>query len=410
MLNRRNVHALLATLAVASAAHASPVDLQTAARVASVAAGPDRVVVEVTPHPTPGAPMLFVARLEPEGFVVVAGDDDLPPVIGYGFDADAPVDGPAAHAVLSLLAADVGTRLAQVPKLPPQLIAERHAAWQRLLAGEILGRAPGAGVWPPPGSTPTGGWVLTRWEQGAPYSEQCPIDPVTHERSIAGCPAVAMAQVVNYHRNHHRTGFDQGDRYYHSYAGRTYWIDDAHATLDFPSFPELSASLDALEVRYAAGGAITDTDAAALVFACGVAAHQVFTSSASGTFGVDQAFDAYLRFGEADMVLLDPTDPLLHQRLAANMQRGRPAHLAVLDASVPPQYGHNLVVDGYDGGDGRFHLNFGWGGSYDGWYLLPDEMPYGLTVVEGVIVDIAFPLARDGFESGGLSGWSGAAP
>jgi hypothetical protein len=49
--------------------------------------------------------------------------------------------------------------------------------------------------------------------------------------------------------------------------------------------------------------------------------------------------------------------------------------------------GHNVVVDGYNTND-YFHLNFGWGGSYNGWYLLPDEIPYGLTVVEGVILDI----------------------
>ena len=35
-----------------------------------------------------------------------------------------------------------------------------------------------------------------------------------------------------------------------------------------------------------------------------------------------------------------------------------------------------------------YHLNFGWGGSYNGWYLLPDDMPYGLTILKAVIVDI----------------------
>lgn len=54
------------------------------------------------------------------------------------------------------------------------------------------------------------------------------------------------------------------------------------------------------------------------------------------------------------------------------------------------QYGHNLVVDGYNT-DNYYHLNFGWGGSYDGWYLIPDEIPYGLTVIEGIIVDILQP-------------------
>ena len=48
------------------------------------------------------------------------------------------------------------------------------------------------------------------------------------------------------------------------------------------------------------------------------------------------------------------------------------------------------MVDGYNTDD-FYHLNFGWGGSYNGWYLLPDEIPYGLTVIEGAITDIGFP-------------------
>ena len=80
------------------------------------------------------------------------------------------------------------------------------------------------------------------------------------------------------------------------------------------------------------------------------------------------------------------------------------AHLAV----VNPQgtAGHNVVVDGYNTDD-YFHLNFGWGGQSNGWYLLPDEIPYDLTVVEGVIVDIEPSVVfADGFETGDGSRWS----
>ena len=54
-----------------------------------------------------------------------------------------------------------------------------------------------------------------------------------------------------------------------------------------------------------------------------------------------------------------------------------------------------------------FHLNFGWGGPYNGWYLLPDEIPYGLTVIEGAIVDIEpSVIFADGFERGDGSRWT----
>ena len=48
------------------------------------------------------------------------------------------------------------------------------------------------------------------------------------------------------------------------------------------------------------------------------------------------------------------------------------------------------VVDGYNT-DGYYHVNFGWGGSSNAWYILPDEFPYELTVIEGLIVDIMKP-------------------
>jgi hypothetical protein len=68
-----------------------------------------------------------------------------------------------------------------------------------------------------------------------------------------------------------------------------------------------------------------------------------------------------------------------------DMVAGRPAHLAV----VLPDWsgGHNLVVDGYNTND-FYHLNFGWGGQWDGWYRVPEGIPFDLTDLEGVIVDI----------------------
>ncbi|OQX70465.1 MAG: hypothetical protein B6D62_05015 [Candidatus Cloacimonas sp. 4484_275] len=70
-----------------------------------------------------------------------------------------------------------------------------------------------------------------------------------------------------------------------------------------------------------------------------------------------------------------------------NIIEAFPVHLAVVNQNWT--MGHNVVIDGYNT-DEYFHLNFGWGGTYNGWYLLPDEIPYGLTVIEGAIVDI-FP-------------------
>ncbi len=347
-----------------------------------------------------GRVVLHVFALEPAGFVLLAGDSTLPPVIGHSLRNAFPVEGKAFDQIGHLLIADVELRLEQAPRLPRERLEERRYEWQRLEAGRA--EKHGLDYWPPAGATSTGGWVEVQWKQSAPYSDDCPVDPSSGTRSAAGCPAVAMAQIVDHHRSTNHTRLDDGDDYYHSYGGRNYWIDNDWQARDFPSFPALASSLDALDGLYRAGQSADAAGAAALVFACGVAAHQVYASSGSGTFGVAQAVQAYDRFGYYGFELLDENDADLYPRMEQNMKDGRPVHLAVVDPGWST--GHNVVVDGYCS-DGTFHLNFGWGGPNDGWYDLPDEMPYGLTVVEGAIVDLVTFLFSDGFEVGDISVW-----
>ncbi|MBC8428721.1 MAG: C10 family peptidase, partial [FCB group bacterium] len=117
---------------------------------------------------------------------------------------------------------------------------------------------------------------------------------------------------------------------------------------------------------------------------------QVYTASISGTFGVEQAYDAYLKFNFTDCELLDATSDSLFDKLSENMMNAMPAHLAVVDSV--PQYGHNLIIDGYNT-DEFYHLNFGWGGSCNGWYQFPlHGMPYGMNIIEGIILDIGAGL------------------
>lgn len=228
--------------------------------------------------------------------------------------------------------------------------------------------------------------ITSHWTQDAPYNKMCPRDPVTNSYSYAGCPAVAMGQIINYLRTTQGTRFDDSDDYRHNYAGRNYDIDDDWETIGFPSFPTLNEYLDQADEVFATGEDATGDLAAAIVFACGTACTQVYTSQGSGTFQVEQAFEAYRRFGFDDCVLYkDPCDEM-YEILIDNLQNGYPAHLAV--ESPDGQNGHNVVVDGYRG-DGYFHMNFGYGGSYDGWYLIPDpDFFYNLTELEGIILNI----------------------
>lgn len=330
--------------------------------------------------------LAYVFDLWPQGFIIVSGNKSLPPVVAYSLDNALKPASEQENPLLVLVRSDLGKRLANSDRIQIPWLEKNRETWDRYLSGDARAASDREfWQWPPSGTTPTGGWLNTRWSQDPPYNSFCPVDPTTGNRSLAGCPAVAMAQIFNYHSSLNGTRFDDEDDYYHNYAGQ-YWIDDDHDDHDFPSFPELNVYLDALAAHYQDGASITNDDKAAVVFACGVAAHQVYSSQCSGTSGVNQAYQAYLRFAFNEVELLGESASLLYHRLSLNMIDALPAHLAV----VTPQWdaGHNLVADGYNT-DGYYHMNFGWGGYADAWYDLPEELPYNLTVIEGLIVDIA---------------------
>ena len=234
--------------------------------------------------------------------------------------------------------------------------------------------------------------LKTQWNQEYPYNSLCPADPFeNYAHCYTGCPATAMGQIINYLRTTQNTRFDDGDDYLSSYAGRIFYIDDDWDTYKFPSFPQLNDLLDSADAAFQRGDELSDSLVAAVIFASGVACKEVFTSSpsyGSGTFYVDQAFAAYQRFGFTDCKLFrEPTDEM-YETLISNLKDGYPAHLAVENEAG--NSGHNVVVDGYRESDGKFHINFGWGGAMDNWFSLPDPggFYYGWTKIEGIILDI----------------------
>lgn len=110
--------------------------------------------------------------------------------------------------------------------------------------------------------------LTTHWDQDYPYNQLCPRDPMNSDSySYAGCPAVAMAQIVNYLRTTQNTRFSDNDDYYHNYLGRSYNIDDDWETLQFPSFPQLNEMLDSVDASFQRGEELSDELVAALIFA-----------------------------------------------------------------------------------------------------------------------------------------------
>ncbi|MBE0637215.1 MAG: C10 family peptidase [Bacteroidales bacterium] len=328
--------------------------------------------------------LAFVAHLTPTGFILISNSRLVTPVIAYSFESNWNFGGVEEEIFITLIYADLRNRQC-FPDLSAYNIQKLDHLWSAYLSGTLNTNR--FEQWPPEGTTPTGGWLMANWTQSAPYNAMCPIDPNTHQRGLAGCPAVAMAQIVNCIMEINGTRLTDADDYYHNFGvNNKYWIDNDWQEHGFPYFDSLNLYLDTLEYNYANNKPISQAQKAAINFACGTALKQVYSSSISGTYGMSQAGVAYQRFGFEESRLALSPDTTENRNLAENMKSGWPAHLGLVDPAQT--VGHNVVVDGYNT-DEFYHFNFGWGGSANGWYTMPPtSIPYNLTVIEGIVLDI----------------------
>lgn len=341
-------------------------------------------------------PLFYLIQLKPTGFMIITSDLGLPPVLSYSFTSELNMSSKEHMNYITLITSDIFNR---IQKQNSDKKYDKHSTeWEYLLKeNKEIQQSSSFQQWPPTGYSTTGGWIETQWDQNSPFNDFCPLDLSSGDRGLAGCPAVAIAQILHYHKTINNIQFDNTDDYTHDYV-QYFQIDDDHNTYDFPSFPELNGYLSTVQSHFNQGIDLTNVDKAALLFACGTAAKQVYTPQVSGTFGVSQAFDAYQKFKCNESVLLTSEDEDIYDRIIQNIKTGLPVHFAIVDETVTT--GHNLIIDGYNTND-YYHLNFGWKGAYDGWYDLPDELPFELTFIEGVIVDILMPTSIADLEVSG---------
>jgi len=332
-----------------------------------------------------GALVAHIAELRPGGFVAMSADTGIAPIIAYSFHNPFPSDD--ENPLCQMLREDMRARRQALAMNLGAATADHNQGWNAYV--EEKGDVPESlrfQQWPPGGTTATGGWLETMWDQKPPYNALCPLDPVDANRTYVGCVATAFAQIINYHGE---CGFRFGpaDSYTSDYGITV----DADCTMyDFPSFTELNAYLETVRAKYAAGDELDDMDIAALSLACGVSVEMDYSSEGSGAWTTDVA-DAMRQ--ELDFYSADITDGLsrqLYRVLQENLINGLPALLTIRE---PNAYrGHAIVCDGYNT-RGEYHLNFGWGGERpdemtEAWYRLPVDMPSFLSVLTGSILNI----------------------
>lgn len=303
----------------------------TAAR--RIAARSVNIKPELTIARHSGVPELYVFAPAEGGLLVLSADSDAPALLGYSenFVAGEQLP-PALEMMLEGYAEEIDAiRTGAEPYSASRADSEDFKA-----------------------ITPI---CITTWNQTNPYNEQTPVINGTH--TPTGCVATAMAQVLKVYE------------YPAKCSGGTFSYDNAGTTLSI-NFNDVTLEWDKMLQKYSGSNdpAANRTAIATLMKALGYAAKTGYKTSASGasTPNMVTGLVNYFDYDDSAIALdrqwfsLAKWEKMVYDELAA----GHPVFYSGLNNKGG---GHAFVIDGYKG-DGLYHVNWGWGGLSDGYFVL----------------------------------------
>lgn len=295
--------------------------------------------------------VLYVFQAKEGGYVIVSGDDNTVPILGYSETGRLDMSNLPEHiqAWLDGYAEQIAF-LQNHPNVKKAKNTLNEPAIQPLL-GEI------------------------EWNQRTPYNDLCPFDINSYNEKVrcpTGCAATAMAQIMYYH----------------------HW--PKQVMQDIPSYltrgkkievPSISAGTlinwNSILSQYN-GNKETDEQkraVAELMQICGTSVEMDYESVGSGAYlqDVATALKKYFDYDEAVSYVarIDYREEDWNKMIYDELAAGRPVEYSGYPKSGS---GHAFVIDGY-ASDCFFHVNWGWGGSMNGYFLLSVLNPYDENLI-----------------------------
>lgn len=295
-----------------------------------------------------GTPTVYVFnRPANRGYLILPADDCAAPVLGYA-DRGSYAEAQSSPELQYWL----GEYSRQI-----EYAAEKGITY----SGSTRAGLPGRKVIAP--------LLKTKWNQGAPYNYECPVD--NGSRSVTGCVATAMAQVMNYWK-YPEIG--------HGTVSARIKTTNTTVTMDLGLKKFDWANM--LDVYNSSSSTEQEDAVAYLMKCCGYSVNMGYSSKESGAQSVNVGkalianfdYNPNMDFIKRSYVTDSQWDEYVYNELAA----GRPVYYS----GFSTQAGHAFVCDGYDN-EGYYHFNWGWGGSSDGYFLLQALNPGTLGIGGG---------------------------
>lgn len=308
----------------------------------------------------------YIFNNEGGGFVIVAGDDCATPILGYSTEGN--IDPNNLPIQLEELLNAYADEIQLAVEKNAQPTDSIHALWDAYYRSPQLQNT----------TAVVNALIVTSWDQYPRYNNMCPSDAslpfALGGHPTTGCVATAMAQIMKYWE-YPKKGY--GSKSYRSEHYGTLSADFGSTAYDWDNMPlKLSSFTSSTQ----------DNAVATLMYHCGVAVSMNYNSDGRGSSGAyvvdegygqasaEKALTAY--FGYAPTVTGKKFDQSTTTAQWTNMLKTELNNkMPVLYAGYSPTGGgHAFVCDGYDSNN-KFHFNWGWGGSANGYFSLTALTP-----------------------------------
>ena len=352
-----------------------------------------------------GLPIYYAFNInENDGFVIIAGEDAVRPVIGYStknyyVHSSSNVDNFGSW---------MSGKAKQINSLRESAIEANEKVsqeWSNYLNNTIGSNqrlANGASVM----TTTVGPLMQSTWNQSPYYNAYCPGstgDGANSAAAVTGCVATTMAQIMRYWSYPaHGTGT-------HSYTQNPnpngYPAQSANfgaTTYDWNAMPLNNFNITSSPSTYSA--------VAQLMYQCGVSVNMNYAPSGSGaqvlnggSYSYISAQSAYVnnfsynKSSQVGIYKSDFTDAAWIDTVESDLNIGRCVQYVGTD---PSEGGHTWVCDGYDANN-YLHMNWGWAGSSDGYFQVDNLQTPGFnpTSDDQALLGI-IPIAANPYDAG----------
>lgn len=289
---------------------------------------------------------------EGKGFTVVSGDDRLPEVVGYSdkgtYDEE-----------------NLPSNYVGFMKAYEEMVGQLDNGDSRASASIAEAKALRSSGYQQPAVAPLLGNI--QWNQMIPYNNMCPMYNST-KRSVTGCVATAMAQVMMYYQYPKILQANIP-----AYVSRTNHLSipqiNQGETYDWANMLPKYASYEPLNYTDAQATAV-----AKLMYHCGAACEMDYGPS-SGANVTPAILSTYFGY-DSDLMQDLNRDVFTLAEWSQIMDKELSAKRPILYSGRSSDGGHEFVCDGTDG-NGLYHINWGWGGYQDGYFdvtiLNPDK-------------------------------------